>query len=74
MYYYIKLVGICTNPCPCCKKMEKRKHDCTHEFCETNCPRKLNEINYTRNIHFIKKDKFGFSKPGEKRNLFAIKK
>jgi hypothetical protein len=54
--------------------MEKRKHDCTHEFCEPNCPRKMNEMSYTRNIHFIKKDKFGVPKPGEKRNLFAIKK
>lgn len=37
------LVGVSSNPCPCCKKVEKRKHECNHEFCETNCPKKRSE-------------------------------
>ena len=31
------------NPCACCKKVEKRKHECTHEFCDTNCQKKRSE-------------------------------
>lgn len=36
-------VGLCTNPCPCCKKLEQKKHECTHEFCDPNCPKKKME-------------------------------
>jgi len=36
---------VSSNPCPCCKKVEKRKHECTHEFCELNCPKKRTETN-----------------------------
>jgi hypothetical protein len=35
--------GISTNPCSCCKKLEKRKHECTHEFCEPTCSKKKAE-------------------------------
>ncbi len=38
------LVGISTSPCPCCKKLEKRKHECTHEFCDASCNKKKTEM------------------------------
>ena len=43
--YFLNLVGISSNPCSCCKKVEKRKHDCSHEFCEANCSKKRTETN-----------------------------
>ena len=33
-----------TTPCQCCKKIEKKKHECTHEFCEPDCAKKKAEI------------------------------
>jgi hypothetical protein len=38
------LVGTCTNMCNCCKRMEKKKHDCSHEYCDPNCPKKLESL------------------------------
>ena len=35
--------GICTTPCTCCHKLERKKHDCTHEFCDPNCAKKKAE-------------------------------
>ena len=32
--------GICTNFCQCCHLVEKKKHNCSHQFCGPNCPRK----------------------------------
>ena len=32
--------GICTNFCQCCHLVEKKKHNCTHQYCGPNCPRK----------------------------------
>ena len=43
--FYVYLVGVSSQPCPCCKKMEKKKHECSHEFCESNCSKKRNETN-----------------------------
>ena len=36
--------GVSSTPCPCCKKLERKKHDCTHEFCEPNCSKKKSEL------------------------------
>ena len=35
--------GITTNFCPCCHLFEKKKHDCSHKFCNDNCPKKKQE-------------------------------
>ena len=35
--------GISTNFCQCCHLFEKKKHDCSHKFCNENCPRKKAE-------------------------------
>jgi hypothetical protein len=32
--------GITTNFCQCCHLFEKKKHDCSHKFCNDSCPRK----------------------------------
>ena len=32
--------GITTNFCQCCHLFEKKKHDCSHKYCNDNCPRK----------------------------------
>jgi hypothetical protein len=32
--------GVTTNFCQCCHLFEKKKHDCSHKFCNENCPRK----------------------------------
>lgn len=47
--------GICTTPCACCKKLEKKKHECTHEFCEPNCSKKKLE-----QLNLFKDGQFGF--------------
>lgn len=49
-YKYFILVGISTKPCSCCRKLEKRKHTCTHEFCNTNCTKKKMEM-AQNNVH-----------------------
>jgi len=35
--------GITTNFCQCCHLFEKKKHDCSHKYCNNNCPRKKAE-------------------------------
>ena len=35
--------GITTNFCQCCHLFEKKKHDCSHKYCNDNCPRKKAE-------------------------------
>ena len=35
--------GVTTNFCQCCHLFEKKKHDCSHKFCNDNCPRKKME-------------------------------
>lgn len=36
--------GITTNVCPCCHKLERKKHECTHQFCNSNkCAKKRTE-------------------------------
>ena len=35
--------GITTNFCQCCHLLEKKKHDCSHKYCNDNCPRKKAE-------------------------------
>ena len=32
--------GITTNFCQCCHLFEKKKHDCSHKYCNNNCPKK----------------------------------
>jgi len=32
--------GITTNFCQCCHLFEKKKHDCSHKYCNDNCPKK----------------------------------
>ena len=32
--------GIATNFCQCCHLFEKKKHDCSHKYCNDNCPKK----------------------------------
>ena len=35
--------GITTTFCQCCHLFERKKHDCSHKFCNDNCPRKKSE-------------------------------
>ena len=35
--------GITTNFCQCCHLFEKKKHDCSHKYCNNNCPKKKAE-------------------------------
>ena len=35
--------GITTNFCQCCHLLEKKKHECSHKYCNDNCPRKKAE-------------------------------
>lgn len=35
--------GIATNFCQCCHLFEKKKHDCSHKYCNDNCPKKKAE-------------------------------
>ena len=35
--------GITTTFCQCCHLFERKKHDCSHKFCNDNCPRKKAE-------------------------------
>jgi hypothetical protein len=42
---YLILVGTFSSPCPCCKRVDKKKHECTHDFCEPGCPKKYADSN-----------------------------
>ena len=72
---YVILVGTCSSPCTCCRKSDKKKHDCTHDYCEPNCSKKY-ENTYTRsNIHLIKDNRSIVNKDGTiKKSVFAINK
>ena len=52
--------GITTNYCQCCHLFEKKKHDCSHKYCNNNCPKKkVEELmnNLIKNNNNISKDK-----------------
>ena len=66
--------GITTNFCQCCHLFEKKKHDCSHKFCNDNCPRKKAEEsinNYIKNykLNTFKDDNnnYNFSKENNKK-------
>ena len=66
--------GITTNFCQCCHLFEKKKHDCSHKYCNDNCPRKkaeesMNNIlkNYQLNSY---KDNNLFYKDKNDKNIF----
>ena len=49
--------GISTNFCQCCHLLERKNHDCSHKYCNDNCPRKkANELmnNLIKNNNKIK--------------------
>jgi hypothetical protein len=71
-----------TSPCPCCKKIERKHHDCSHEFCEPDCARKKAEFyspirDYSNMTEFIRR-RIGLRQSGisgfDKKPLFVIKK
>ena len=69
--------GITTNFCQCCHLLEKKKHDCSHKYCNDNCPRKKQDElvnNLLKNK--LKEVKENISKENSVKNLFpdTIKK
>lgn len=36
-------IGLMSKPCACCHGWNKRKHPCSHEFCEKPCKRHEDE-------------------------------
>lgn len=36
-------IGLMSKPCPCCNGWNKKKHPCSHEYCEKPCKRQETE-------------------------------
>ena len=64
--------GITTNFCQCCHLFEKKKHDCSHKYCNDNCPRKKAEelMNNLIKNNKLKELKDSASKDKNNRILF----
>lgn len=37
VYLIFNVVGVMSRPCACCRGWSKKKHYCSHEFCEKPC-------------------------------------
>jgi hypothetical protein len=64
--------GITTNFCQCCHLFEKKKHDCSHKYCNDNCPRKKAEelMNNLIKNNKLKELKDSASKDKNNKKLF----
>ena len=64
--------GISTNFCQCCHLLEKKKHDCSHKYCNDNCPRKKAEelMNNLLKNNKLKELKENISKDKNLKKLF----
>jgi len=64
--------GITTNFCQCCHLLEKKKHDCSHKYCNDNCPRKKAEelMNNLLKNNKLKELKENISKDKSMKKLF----
>lgn len=65
--------GITTNFCQCCHLFEKKKHDCSHKYCNDNCPRKKAEelMNNLLKNNKIKELKDSASKDKNNKKIFS---
>ena len=65
--------GITTNFCQCCHLLEKKKHDCSHKYCNDNCPRKKAEelMNNLLKNNKLKELKENIAKDKNMKKLFS---
>mmetsp|Transcript_27075 Transcript_27075/g.20257 ORF Transcript_27075/g.20257 Transcript_27075/m.20257 type:complete len:92 (+) Transcript_27075:757-1032(+) len=42
---YVEMpLGVMSRPCPCCRGWSKKKHYCSHEFCEKPCKKQEEQL------------------------------